>query len=480
MKKNIIISILTIATLVSCSEDFLDLSPKDQANINEFYNSQSDFEVALIGAYGTLMGNAFANDLPAIFDMRSDNAFALANTRSLQEISEFILDASAGIIGGFYDDSYRGIQAANAIINRIDGVEMSDDTRNRIKAEALFIRALKYFYMIQIYGDVPLILTETSGSNLDEVQQIPRTPVNEVYTQVISDLQEAETLFPADFDTPNRGSALAAATLLGKVYLFQENYAEAASKLAEVVGSFDLLTDYAELYAIGNSGNSESIFAIEHIGGADGTGSNLGFRMNPSATQLGGFNVVNQAFYVEENLFLSYDPSDTRRDINAQSFLALPPDEFAGNTIYYCKKYLDETPFEGGNGSNTFYVLRYAEVLLMLAEALNEIGYVADGDAFAHLNEVRERAGVPALTSAALPNQNAFRDAVILERRLELAFEGHRWMDLVRTATAINVMNDYVSGSAADPQIDQNDLLYPIPEGEVFVNPDVIVQNPGY
>ena len=475
--KKILVFILTITLFASCGEDFLDLSPKDRANINDFYASESDFEVALIGAYGTFMGSRFADQLPMFFDMRSDNAFALGNFGIHFSVHEFTLDANSGLVAGFYDYAYRGIQAANAIVDRIDGVEMNDAVRDRLKGEALFIRALEYFYLVQIYGDVPLILSETSGANLEEAQQVARTPVSQVYSQIISDLEEAETLLPDEFDTPNRASASSVKTLLGKVHLFLGNNSEAAAKLAEVIGEFSLLTDYAELFGPGNSRNSESIFAIEHIGGPDGTGSGLAFQMNPSGTTLGGFNIVNQAFYAEENLRLSYTTNDSvRRDMTAQAFEALPGDESGEDTVFYCRKYVDDGLFNERNGSNTTYIFRYADVLLMRAEALNETGYVADGEAFAHLNEVRLRAGLEALNATDLPDQASFKDAVFDERRLELAFEGHRFTDLIRKGDVIDVINAYHPLT----QIGPNDLLYPIPENEVLGNPDVIIQNPGY
>lgn len=465
--------------VISCSDSFLELSPKDQANTADFYKNASDFEVALIGAYGSLMGGGFSDLLVILGDVRSDNATAIATNGTLQRLSEFNMDATAGEVSLFYRSSYVAIQAANAIIGRVAGQSFKQEDKNRIEGEARFIRALTYFYLVNVYGDVPLILEETSGSNLEDVRKLARVPKAEVYAQIVADLKEAEAKLPA-FNTPNRASALAAKSLLGKVYVFQGNYAEAVIKLKEVVNSskFKLLPKYGDLYRIGNARNSESIFVIQHVGGPNGTGSGIGFRNAPRGTFLGTFRINNQGIYVEPGLYRAYSQKDTeRQSFSAQKFYS-PKDEVGSDTVYYTKKYLDNNPFEASNASNTIYVIRYADVLLLLAEASNELGYIAGGEAFTYFNLVRVRAGITPLSENDLPSQQKFRDGVLLERRLELAMEGHRWFDLVRTGRAIETLNS--APLLVKVNIGQNDLLYPIPQSEILNNPDVIKQNPGY
>ena len=238
MKRYTILLIIFVCT--ACGEEFLELTPEDQASINDFYNTPADFDVALAGAYGQLRDNA--NRLIPLMDLRTDNAIALANNRTDQIVHDFSLDATSGLIEGFYNDSYRIIQATNAVINRVEGANFTPEEKNRITREGKFLRALAYFYLVNVYGDVPLLLTETTGANLDEIRSITRTPVAQVYEQVVLDLQDAEQL-TAEYSVPHQASALAAKALLGQTYLFQNRYADAVTKLGEVVasGQFSLL-----------------------------------------------------------------------------------------------------------------------------------------------------------------------------------------------------------------------------------------------
>ena len=177
MKRYIILLITLVFS--SCGEDFLELTPEDQASINDFYNTSADFDVALAGAYGALRENA--DNLIPLLDVRTDNALAAANNRTDQVVHDFSLDATSGLTEGFYNNSYRVIQAANAIINRVEAKNFSQEARDRIRREATFLRALSYFYLVNLYGEVPLLLTETRGGNLDDVRTITRTPVAQVY-----------------------------------------------------------------------------------------------------------------------------------------------------------------------------------------------------------------------------------------------------------------------------------------------------------
>ncbi len=477
MKRYIILFVTFVCT--ACGEDFLELTPEDQASINDFYNTPADFDVALAGAYGQLRENA--NSLIPLMDLRADNALALANNRTDQVVHDFSLDATSGLVSGFYNNSYQIIQATNAVVNRIEATDFAPEEKNRIAREAKFVRALAYFYLVNVYGDVPLLLTETTGANLDEVRSITRTPIAQVYEQIVQDLQDAEQL-TADFSVPHQASALAAKAILGQTYLFQNRYPDAVAKLGEVVasGQFALLPAFEELFAVGNAANSESVFVAENVGGPNNTGSGLGFDFAPKGFALGSFTRPEQSLYPETSLYEAYSAADSvRRNITAQPYFS-PGDEFGSDTVYYCRKYEDLNPFENFDGSNTIYILRYADILLQYAEALNEVGYQADGQAFTLLNEVRQRAGISALDAAEIPDQAAFRQAILRERRLELALEGKRWLDLKRIGNAVQIINDYFSQKGDGVTIDQNDLLYPIPQSEILNNPDVITQNPGY
>lgn len=473
-----------LATMVlSCSDDFLELAPKDQANSNEFYNTVEDFEVAVIGAYGSLMGGGYADTYLYLNEFRSDNAIAAGTRGNFQGISNFDLGAQDGQVDRVYTSSYQIIQAANAIIERIEGKDYDTAVKNTITGRAKFVRAYAYFNLITLFGDVPLILTETTGENVAESRDLARTPVDQVLVQIVQDLKDAETSIGATFETPSLGSSLGASALLGKVYFQQRDFAAAVTQFNKVIASseFSLEPVFADLYTLGNAGNSESIFVIEHVGGANNTGSGVGFQMAPRQIQLGDFLIPNQGLYVTDDLRDAYESAnDTiRRDVTALEWFS-PGDDIGRDTVYISMKYRDDNPFEQNNGSSNFYAMRYADILLAQAEAINEVGYQAGGEAFQHLNDVRARAGLDALDVADLPDQASFRDAILLERRLELAMEAQRWYDLLRSGTAIEAIADYDGNDGATINIVQDDLLFPIPEGEILNNPDVIKQNPGY
>lgn len=477
--------VVYIAAVVSfsCSEDFLELAPKDQPNISEFYNTAEDFEVALIGAYGSLLGGSYADNFLYLTEFRSDNTIAAGTRGSYQSISNFDLGAQDGIVDGLYTNSYQIIQAANAIIERVGTKNFDTAVKNTILGRAKFVRAYAYFNLITLFGDVPLILTETTGESLAETRELARTPVNQVFAQIVQDLKDAETNISGPFETPHLGSSLSASALLGKVYLQQRDFTSAVFQFNKVITSsqFSLEPVFSNLYKPGKAGNSESIFVIEHVGSANGTGSGLGFQMAPRLAQLGDFEIFNQGLYVTPELRNEYEAQNDsiRRDMTALEWFS-PGDEIGRDTVYISMKYRDDNPFEQNNGSNNFYVLRYADILLAQAEALNEVGYQAGGEAFQHLNEVRARAGIDALDATDLPDQTSFREAILLERRLELAMEAKRWYDLLRSGMAIEAIANVASNDGANITITQDDLLFPIPEGEISNNPDVIEQNPGY
>jgi hypothetical protein len=270
---------------------------------------------------------------------------------------------------------------------------------------------------------------------------------------------------------------------LGKVYLTQRNFAQAAATLKEVIdqaaeNKYMLLPNYADVFRVTNENHRESIFDVQFKKGGTGEGSPFTNQFAPRAsgtivTKVGpglGYNIPTQ------DMDDAYEPGDLRKAVsmsagymNGSTFVASK----------YVTKYLD-VPFQANDADNNWPVLRYADVLLMYAEALNEQGFVADGPAFDYLNQVRARAGLPARTAVnadpalQVADQAAFRLAVEQERRVELAFENHRWFDLVRTGRAIDVMAAH--GIAIEPY----QLLYPAPQSQIDINPAIITQNPGY
>ncbi len=461
---------------VSCN-DFLEIAPETQVNTAQFYQVPKDFETALVGAYSTLTQGYYGSDFFAFGEIRSDNTETGGYARVFEVFGTFELDATSPIVAAFWAKSYQGIQTANAIVGKIEAAEVPDAQRKQIVGEAKFIRALFYFNLVQIFGPVPLVTNVVTGGTISEIYSIGRTPEEEVYQQIISDLQDAETAL-AGGPIPNEGRATigSAKALLGKVYLTRQDYAAANTKLQEVIdlGNYVLLSDYQALFPPAvQENNSESIFEIQHLGGPEGA---FGSLANLFAPRGSGDDIVlftegeGGRMVPTEDLINSYPDNDLRKDASVGFWIDPNEIEFP-----YPKKYLT-TPFANDNDGANVYVLRYADVLLMKAEALNQIGYEAGGEAFDLLNQVRSRAGLADLTSAELPDQVSFQDHVLQERRWELAFEFHRWFDLKRTNTAISVINEYKPALSIEP----NDLLFPLPAAQIANNPDVLIQNPGY
>ena len=351
---------------------------------------------------------------------------------------------------------------------------MDTDLKNRLIAEAKFMRGFYYFNLVRLFGGVPLVTKETTSLN---DLAVARASVDEVYQQVIQDFTEAEAVLPATYGAGDRGRATkgAAKAFLAKVYLTRQEWPKASAKAKEVMdmGVYDLWANYADVFAIANKNGKEAIFEVQALGGGVGEGSFMQGYMRPNFDRVNGVSGFGDD-PVTENLYRTYRADDKRRNINLRLYTATGTPAAPASVAFPCYvyKYLDPTATANGEGSNNFPVLRYADVVLMYAEALNEQA-AASTEAYANVNRIRSRAGIPNLT----PNltQAQFRDSLLLERRLELAFEGHRWFDLSRRKKlieALKIQNPSI-------KVEEYHYLYPIPQTERDSNPK-LSQNPGY
>jgi hypothetical protein len=483
---------LAAATFIvsSCSTDFLTLAPISNANVDNFYQSESDFKLAVNGAYVSLRSNGIFQDyVQLIGDMHSDNATVgtTAGARtSFYEMSEFNDQPSSTIFSSVWNDHYQGISRCNMILDRIGGVAFTDESKkNVVIGEARFLRGLMYFNLVRIFGDVPLVLHELKS--IDDSYAQGRTPVGEIYEAIVADLLFAAQNLPVNYTGVDVGRVTSGASkgLLGKVYLTQKKFPEAAKVLAEVVssGQYQLLPNFSDLWKTANKNSKEALFEVQFKKQAGvNTGSSYSSRYTPylSGVALIGFETTSGGFNIPtEDIVNAYSSTDLRKTVSvATSYTNQTGMVITGLSGRYTKKFLGA--YTNGQGAeDNWPVLRYADVLLMYAEALNEVGFQPDGDAFKHLNTVRTRAGLPALSSTSadsryrISDQPAFRLAVETERRLELAFEGHRWFDLVRTGRALEVLK-------MKKPIKEFQLLMPIPQQQLDINPKTLKQNPGY
>lgn len=468
----------TFCLLASGCSGFLDLAPIESSNVKNFYRNASDMQAAVTAAYGMLTnsgeyGYAYYN----VAEVRSDNTMNWEGGGNLPdaELDQFKMASTNEIIRLMWVDTYRGILASNTVLDHIGGAEMDDALRQRFIGEARFLRALQYFNLVRTFGDIPLVLSETKS--VDEGYAHKRVPTAEIYAQIIADLTEAEQKLPVSYTGNDIGRATrgAAKALLGKVYLTTKDFAKAKDKLQEVMGqgTYKLLDDYAALWPVANANNQESIFEVQFKKGGTGTGSSF---YNNFAPRNSGASVIKVGFAGGRNiptpdLIAAYEPGDARKNISlAVGYTDVITGAFVPDP--YTLKYQD-TPFTDGDADNNWVVLRYADVLLMYAEAVNEVSGPSP-EAYEAINAVRKRAKLAALPAGL--SKAAFATAIEHERQVELAFEGHRWFDLVRTNREVPVMNGHFKSTV----VQDFNAVFPIPQTQIDINPDGIRQNPGY
>lgn len=502
MKTSKILFGLLIIGLASC-EDFLEVPPKSAVTPSNFFQTESDFEQAVTGAYAPLqsMNNSDYSDWN-LAEMRSDNTHFIYNAQvaghlEAQHVADFLVETDNPGVANMYNFNYVIITRANHILAQIDDADIDEDVRNNFKGQACFLRALAYFKLVRFFGGVPLFLEPVS--TLEDTKK-PRATEDDVYAQIFEDATTAANLLPdVTEQDPGKATSGAANTLLGEVYITLGQWSNAENALSKVTG-YSLLDDYADIFDPNNEGNEEMIFEIEYL---EGTSLDLASTfpylflpqlddpsvitgVSPSNPGGSGYNVPTP------DLIASYE--DTVRDERYAASIARysGPSSMDNVTFVsqpYIKKYQHSHALYGETGQN-WPVYRYAEVLLMLAEAINEQGN-RQAVAESYLNQVRNRAG---LNDTSATSQNELRDIILHERRIELAFENKRWHDLVRTGRAVEVMNAYGERIKANPEnyyyytpntgpisaaynVTENKLLYPIPFREMELNPD-LEQNP--
>ena len=459
MKRMLYIMLCT-ALFAGCSEEFTDLAPISNRNEADFYNAPEDFEVAINASYAGLQSTGiYGRGYWTMFEMRSDNTDqgpdATGLARQYTEINSFTEDALNEQITAAWSESYRVIANCNVILDRIPPIELNAELKNRITGEALFIRSLVYYHMAIGFGNIPLQLTPfVSG---DELVQVDETTILQ---QLVTDLTEAEANLPVSYSGNEVGKATkgAAATLLAKVLLTLGNNSEAETVLRRIIGNYgyELLPNYADLWGVANENNAESIFEVQYISGGIGQGSVFTNDFSPSTDlQTGaGFGRNRPTISMQE----AYEDGDLRYEVSmGATYTNLEGEVVEARHI---RKYQSDLAIENDSDIN-FVVFRYADVLLMLAEALGETP-----ESYDLINEVRNRAGLPDIDAS---TPGSFQDKLLQERRVELAFENHRWPDLKRFGAVDRVLE------AEDFITDTREYFF-IPQREIDINPN-FVQN---
>ena len=479
LKYNLIAIALLGFSFSSCS-DFLEQNPQTDLSENDFYKTADDILSAVNGAYSSLQEGDIYGNWYVFGEIPSDNTRnPLSGSVTTQnEFDQFYIDTQNSMIANFWKAAYKVINRTNTILGRIDGIEINTELANRYKLECKFIRALMYFNLVRVYGDVPLVLKEIS---ISESYDILREPKENVYNQIIADLKEAQGL-PVSYSTAEDGRATqgAAKALLANVYMTLHKYAEAETILAEIInsGRYSLLENtpgslnidgYKNVFSPVNHNSKEGIFEIQFLKGGYGEGSNYA---NNFAPENSGTNVVAVGGtggnnIPEMDIYNAYEEGDLRRDFSMSlGYYDNRKNNEWVESRYVCK-FMD-VPYQNNEASNNYPVIRYADVILMYAEALNQNGKTAE--ACKYLNMTRRR-GFGYQTTETSPvdlqttDKAQFALMVEQERRVELAFENHRWFDLIRTGRAVEVMR------SKGFSLNETNLICPIPQKQIDVNP---------
>ena len=484
--------------MVSCSEEYLDTEFLGAVNEEDFYSNETEAYSGLVSVYDLLrkQSGGFENMI-AMLNAGSDDFFAGGGSPSdgagIQSFSNYTIN-SATVPRSFWSDYYQGVYRANLLLTKIPDVPMSDATKARFTAETKALRGYYYFQLVTLFRDVPLITQPVPAA---EYYNILQAPPAEVYAQIEADLTAAIPDLPMTLDPATEAGRLnkgAAQAILGKVYLYQHKDAQAAAMFAEVNGTpgganqygYSLLPNYADLWNIDNKFNSESIFEASHTKESNagwgnwGSGSDEGnslnimvgprgyVSLNPTAPQYvagWSFNTVTLDLVEEMQDDPRFDATilDMNALVQAGAANYTPAN---ADTGYFLKKFMPTNAdlTDGGgdqvlNFRQNTYIIRLADTYLLEAEALGGTGARAQ----ALLDAVRARVGLPSVPVS--------MQAIWDERRLELAGEGHRWMDLVRTGRAATVL------APRGFQANKNEY-FPIPLREL--ENTKIVQNPAY
>lgn len=479
MKKTLCLLITGTLFLVSCKKDFIELIPVSTVSVDVLYQTDKDFRDAIIGCYNPF--RAQYQNFWLFGDLRSDDSKQeIPSNVSFFTMDNFTMASDANLLRDTWQRYYTVINLTNAVLSRIAPTDPAIITsKDRDIGEAEFLRSLAYFDLVRIFGDVPMITTPVT---IEESYKIGRAKADSVYDQVIiKGLIDAQSKLPVKYTGTDIGRATqgAAKALLGKVYLTRKDFVNAEAKLKEVTAmGYALLAKYTDLFDYSkDEHHSEYIFDIEYEQGI-GMGSNFTNTFLPNSAQMAAFYGVvgsrGEANSPTDGIIAAFDAKDLRKDIsvglkggykdNNGNFIPL----LATTSQTYTRKYL--TPvIANGDGRANWKVIRYADVLLMYAEALNENDKT--DQALVYLNQVRSRAGLAGYSG--LTKSDA-RTRIYEERRLELSFEGHRWFDLVRTGRALSIMQSF----GMQPYMN----VFPIPLGQIQImnNPAIFPQNTGY
>lgn len=448
--------------MTSCGDSFFDLEPASSVTIDKVYKTASDYNVAVIGCYAKLQSQV--NFYTECCEYRSDNlslGAPTAGTQDRYDIDHFTEKPSNGILSSYWANFNNNVYRCNLLLDQIDGANFAENLKKQYKGEAMFVRALNYFNMYRIWGGVPATKHVVSAA---EALKVARYSDEQMFDLIAGDLKEIvdNNYLPETYSSADMGRATsgAAKALLGKVYLTFHKWTEAKDILSQLIGKYQLVSPIAQVFNVDNKNNNEIIFAVHFNKEIEGEGHSYWYNLTNASDD------TNQT----SSLLNTFPTGDTRKDLITYVQVE--------KTVRLMNKFYDTKSPTFKTVGNDQILLRYADVLLMYAEALNEIQYDASEGSLAlkYLNAVRQRAGISNLTAKQLPTQEKFRKGILVERQREFPYEGQRWFDLVRMGFAKSVMAEN------GVEIKDYQLLFPIPQQEIekVGNKSILWQNPGY
>lgn len=498
MKKIFYIILFSAVLFSSCSEE-LDLQPISSATTETFYKSTNDFVSGVNSVYNDL--KAYPDRLLNLSETRSDNLYAVSDggVRDWEGINSFHKTiASNPYVSEAWLSDYNGIYRANVVLSKLEesGSVITDATlRKRLEAETKFLRAFYYFDLVRLFGKVPVITTPVSVA---DALTIPRSPVTDVYTQIISDLQFAVTNLPETYATADKGrvTKFAAQGVLAMVHMTRSGptyniegpglglneWNQALTLLNSIVssGKFSMVAKYADIFGYANENNSEVLFDVQYITGQSPVlGSTFPwvlvpdtwFQSNGKAVQ-GGLTIRP----VSNLLISSFETGDVRKD-----FSIVPTYTYNGTVEDrpFFRKYVDLTkvPSNRLDWPINFIVLRYTDVLMLKAECILNGASGTQTEVDDIVNSVRKRAGLTTIVS------NVTKAQLMTERQKEFMAEGTRWHDLVRSGQVETVMSSWITAIDEKKQMQPfqtNYVIYPVPQSEIDVKNGLYTQNSGY
>jgi len=514
MKKLQYIIVFLCFSLTACKKS-IDLYPESNLNTGTFYSNNDEVKAGLTGCYNGMQRPMYREW--QFTELRSDNSYMGSTgstnsfNRDMSDLDEFIPATTNDGLYQYWLDTYFNIRSCNIVLQKLGvnydpasgtislsniNIPISDVNRKQFAGEALFIRAYHYFNLVRLFGGVFLVHTPISPT---ESKIMNRSAVDDIYKLIVADLTTASTymnnlkfsqVLAAD---KGRATSWAAKALLGKVYLTQNKKNEAIAQLQDVVNNsgYGLQPTYAGIFSTSTELTNEILFAVSYKAGGFGLGSSFGNDFGP----LGSVGVINGSprgwNTPTSSIDSFYTAADTRKPVNIAKYKPGTPQE-----VIYVKKYLFPVVISD-DGESDWPVIRYADVLLMLAEAQGNTASSVD-----YISQIRVRAGLTAI-SGAFATTALFEKELVDQRRAEFAFENHRWFDLLRYRTTLSTIDPllilkahfayeytshYVTYTAPTPtlaflqgNVTNDKLLLPIPQHEIDTNTQLtIAQNPGY